>query len=107
MEPRRSPVHLRQQLVDGLPGVGVHGGLYPLSPHAVQLVDEHHAGGVGLGLSWGKGVGDSRVKGGVGGEGRSNYRPRPQSVPGDSLKRFRIRLAPTPTNISSNSEPEA
>lgn len=26
---------------------------------------------------------------------------------GDSLKRFLMRLAPTPTNISSNSEPEA
>ena len=44
------PVHLSQQLVDGLSGVGVHGGLNPLSPHTVQLIDEDHTRGACLRL---------------------------------------------------------
>ena len=35
-----SPVHLGQQLVDGLVGVGMDLGTGPLGPHRVNLVDE-------------------------------------------------------------------
>lgn len=42
------PVHFSQQLVDGLPGVGVHRRLDPLPTDAVQLVDEDDARRVSL-----------------------------------------------------------
>ena len=48
------PVHLSQQLVDGLSGVGVHGRLDPLPPHTVQLVNEDDTRSVSLRLPWGK-----------------------------------------------------
>ena len=44
------PVHLSQQLVDGLSGIRMHGRLDPLPTHAVQLVDEDHAGSVAFSL---------------------------------------------------------
>lgn len=47
----RSPIHLSQKLVDGLPGVRVHGRLDSLSSDAVQLVDEDHTRGVRFGLA--------------------------------------------------------
>lgn len=40
------PVHLSQQLVDGLSGVGVHRRLDSLPAHAVQLIDEDDTGSV-------------------------------------------------------------
>ena len=47
------PVHLSQQLVDGLSGVGVHGRLDPLPADTVQLIDEDNTWSIGLRLPWG------------------------------------------------------
>jgi len=100
------PVHFRQQLVDGLSRVGMHGRLHSLPADAVQLIDEDDTGRVGFGLFC-KPPEKKRREIGV-------VRSHPHLVArilsphsANSLKRFLIRLAPTPTNISSNSDPEA
>lgn len=80
----------------------MHRRLDSLPANAVQLVDEDDAGGVGLCLlckakeeviqpCWFVSPSIKRVL----------------IYSTNLLKRFLMRLAPTPTNISSNSDPEA
>ena len=45
-------VHLGQQLVDGLVGVGVDLGAGSLGAHSVDLINENHAGGTHFGSIW-------------------------------------------------------
>ena len=44
------PIHLSEQLVDSLSGVGVHGRLNPFPTNTVQLINEDHTGSIGFTL---------------------------------------------------------
>lgn len=125
------PIHLSKQLVDSLPGVWVHGRLDPFPTHAVQFINEDHTRSIGFSLPCREKITEGKIftrdaaitplliflwkscqlysiyLQGENGEAKAYRMVIFMKLFKNPLKRFLMRLAPTPTNISSNSDPEA